>query len=99
MSGEEKHIHYFEQGTGWNLCCKQATYLLLKKEETFRLSFKEETALKFHMSICKFCKAFRKQSILMNRFINETVKKTSLQMGEKEKNNLKTLIDSNLRGI
>src|SRR4051812_303263 len=97
MNGEDNNIHYFEHGTGWNLCCKQATYLLLKKEEKPKLSFKEEVALAFHMAICKFCKAFKKQSALMNRFINETVTKTSLQMGEKEKRNLKVLIDSSLK--
>jgi hypothetical protein len=95
MSGEEKHTNYFAH-TGWNLCCKQATYLLLKKEELQKLSFKDEAALKFHLAICKFCRAFRKQSVQMNELIARAVAEGSARLGEKDKNNLKLLIDSNL---
>ena len=96
MSGEEKHNHYFSDGTGWNLCCKQATYLLLKKEELSKLSFKEETALKFHLSICKFCRAFKKQSALLNKLISETVLENKFKLSDPTKTNLKSLINSNL---
>jgi hypothetical protein len=96
MSSEEKHTHYFANSIGWNLCCKQATYLLLKKEELKKLSFKEETAMKFHMAICKFCRAFKKQSAIMNRMISETVLASETTMNEPEKNKLKLLINSNL---
>lgn len=95
MSGEDKHMHYFA-GTGWNLCCKQATYLVLKKEELTKLSFKEETALKFHLTICKFCRAFKKQSALMNQMIHETVLATKKQMNATDKAKLKLLISSKL---
>jgi len=96
MSGEDKHIHYFASAIGWNLCCKQATYLVLKKEELKKLSFKEETALKFHLAICKFCRAFRKQSALMNQAISETVLAYKTQLVPAEKDKLKLLINSNL---
>jgi hypothetical protein len=94
MSSDEKNIAYFSKSFGWNLCCKQATYLLLKKEEK-PLSFKEEYALKFHMSICKLCKAFKKQSEMMNEAINKNLQEMVL-MPQVEKDNLKALINSNL---
>ena len=96
MNSEEKHTHYFASTIGWNLCCKQATYLLLKKEELKKLSFKEEMAMKFHMAICKFCRAFKKQSAIINQMINETVLATKGNLNEAEKNKLKLLINSNL---
>jgi hypothetical protein len=95
MSGEEKHIHYFGS-TGWNLCCKQATYLLLKKEELAKLSFREEASLRFHLAICRFCRAFRKQSQAMNELISETVLATKSNLNELEKTKLKLLINSRL---
>jgi hypothetical protein len=95
MSAEDKNIAYFNKGTGWNLCCKQATYLLLKKEEQQQLSFKEETALKFHMSICKFCRAFKIQSVLMNDAIKQSLSQMVL-MPQAAKEKLKLLINSNL---
>ncbi|MGZ3863081.1 MAG: hypothetical protein ACXVPN_04695 [Bacteroidia bacterium] len=99
MSGEDKNIGYFARSTGWNLCCKQATYLLLKKEELSKLSFKEESALKFHMAICKFCRAFRKQSELMNELISKSVKISSFTLADADKNNLKSLINKGLNEI
>jgi|SRR5579872_448546 hypothetical protein len=96
MSGEETHIHYFASTIGWNLCCKQATYLLLKKEEAQKLSFKEESALKFHLAICRFCRAFKKQSALMNRFISQSVATNNSKLTENYKTNLKLLINNNL---
>lgn len=95
MSGEEKHTHYFAH-TGWNLCCKQATYLLLKKEESKKLGFREEFALKFHMMICRFCRAFRKQSLTMNEIIRETARAADKQMSRDQKLKLKLLINSKL---
>jgi hypothetical protein len=94
MTSEDKNIAYFSKSFGWNLCCKQATYLLLKKEEK-ALSSKEEYALKFHMSICKLCKAFKKQSEIMNEAINKNLNQMVL-MPQIEKENLKLLINSNL---
>ena len=95
MTSEEKNITYFSIGVGWNLCCKQATYLLLKKEEQQVLSRKEEYALKFHMRICKLCKAFKKQSEIMNETIKQNLQQMIL-MPQEEKNNLKVLINNNL---
>ena len=95
MSAEDKNIAYFDKGTGWNLCCKQATYLLLKKEEQQELSFKEETALKFHMSICKLCRAFKIQSAMMNDAIKQSLNQMVL-MPQADKDKLNVLINNNL---
>jgi hypothetical protein len=95
---EDTNISYFSTSLGWNLCCKQATYLLLKKEEQKKLSFKEEYALKFHMSICKLCKAFKIQSAIMNENIKQTLHQVVL-MPQPEKDKLKALINSNLNNI
>jgi hypothetical protein len=97
MTSEEKNIAYFSKSIGWNLCCRQATYLLLKKEEA-PLSFKEEYALKFHMRICKLCRAFKIQSEMMNEAINKNLNQLVL-MPQKEKDNLKVLINNNLDNI
>ncbi len=98
MMAEDKNIGYFSKSFSWNLCCKQATYLLLKKEEQQTLSFKEEYSLKFHMRICTLCRAFKIQSAI----INETIKKSLQQvvlMPQKEKDNLKALINNELNNI
>jgi hypothetical protein len=95
MSAEDKNIAYFSKGFSLNLCCKQATYLLLKKEELQKLSFKEETALKFHMSICKFCRAFKIQSAMMNDAIKQSLSEMIL-MPQTDKEKLKLLINNNL---
>jgi hypothetical protein len=99
VSTNEKHIHYFASSIGWNLCCKQATFLLLKKEESVKLTFKEESALKFHMAICRFCKLFKKQSAIMNKLIHESIASGTLRMADVDKNNLKSLINSGLNEI
>lgn len=98
MTSEEKNTTYFSKPFGWNLCCMQATYLLLKKEERQTLSFKEEYSLKFHMSICKLCKAFKKQSEIMNETIKQSLQQMVL-MPQVQKDNLKALINSNLDNI
>ncbi|MEO8762482.1 MAG: hypothetical protein ABI388_12775 [Bacteroidia bacterium] len=95
MSSEEKNTTYFSTSMGWTLCCKQATYLLLKKEEKQVLSRKEEFALKFHMSMCKLCRAFKIQSAIMNEAIKQNLQQLVL-MPQVEKENLKTLINSEL---
>ena len=94
MSAEDKNTAYFSKGFGWNLCCKQATYLLLKKEEEVNLSFKEETALKLHTSMCKLCKAFKIQSAMINDAIKQSLQHLVL-MPQVDKDKLKTLINSN----
>ena len=95
MIAEDKNTPYFSKIFSWNLCCKQATYLLLKKEEQEKLSFKEEYSLKFHMRICKLCRAFKIQSAIMNENIKQSLQQMVL-MPQAEKDNLKSLINSNL---
>ena len=98
MNREDKNISYFAKGFGWNLCCKQATYLLLKKEEEKKLTFKEETALKFHLRICKLCRAFKIQSVWMNEQIKQNLKDWVVMPSE-DKNKLKDLINNKLGGF
>ena len=43
------------------ISCKEATFLTAKKEEA-KLSFFERMKLKFHLSMCEYCKMFEKQS-------------------------------------
>jgi hypothetical protein len=99
MKPEEEHIHYFDKGFSLNLCCKQATYLTLKKEELKKLSFKEESALKFHLFICRFCRAFKKQSEAINQMIKKSTPGTDFALGEDYKANLKLLINNNLNKL
>ncbi len=90
------HITYFQKPTSWNLCCKQATYLTLKKEAMKKLSWKEELSLSFHMLICRFCRIFKKQSELMNNLLFPTEKTPQIPLQKEEKNNFKELIINNL---
>lgn len=41
--------------------CKEATYLVVKKEE-HNLSLGEWLKLKLHLMLCRFCRAFVRQS-------------------------------------
>ena len=44
--------------------CRKATFLVSKQEEQ-KLSFGERMRLSIHLSMCKFCKEFEKQSSLI----------------------------------
>jgi hypothetical protein len=43
------------------LSCKEATFLMAKKEEG-KLTFFERMKLSFHTSMCRFCRLFEKQT-------------------------------------
>lgn len=43
------------------ISCKESTFLTAKKEEG-KLSFAEKLKLMFHISMCKYCRRFEKQS-------------------------------------
>lgn len=63
--------------------CRQATQLVSKREEK-KLSSWEKIELAFHLFICKYCKAFAKNSELINRIISRPPK-AQLSDSEKEK--------------
>lgn len=44
-----------------NISCKQATFLISKKQET-KLSLKEQLQLTLHLCICRMCKLFKIQT-------------------------------------
>ena len=48
--------------------CKKATEMVEKKN-VVGLNFSENLKLKLHLSICKACKSYQKQSVLIDAFI------------------------------
>lgn len=50
--------------------CKKATEMVEKKS-VVGLSFSESLKLKLHLSICKACKTYQKQSELIDAFITD----------------------------
>jgi predicted metal-binding protein len=56
------------------LTCKHATELIERKQET-ELSFKSGLQLKFHLMMCKACKAYYAQSLLINKALKKYLKK------------------------
>ena len=47
------------------LTCKKATYLMSKQEEG-KLTPVEKIQLRLHLSVCRFCERFRKQTGLFS---------------------------------
>ncbi len=50
--------------------CKQITMLIVKEQEV-KLSLKEKFDMHLHLIICKFCKAFRIQTRLLDAHIHK----------------------------
>ena len=76
--------------------CKIATEMVEKKG-VVGLSFGESLKLKLHMSICKACKTYQKQSELIDTFITEKTKQEE-NAPLIENNELKSAIISKLNG-
>ena len=74
--------------------CKKATEMVEKKS-VVGLSFSENLKLKLHMSICKACKTYQKQSELIDTFIADKTKQEE-QAPLIENNELKSSIISKL---
>lgn len=66
--------------------CRKAT-ALMDKRTTVQLSLKEKLQLKFHLSICKGCRAYEKQSVILQQFLTQYTQKTSLEEIEQLINN------------
>jgi hypothetical protein len=59
-----------------NLSCKKATEMV-EQDKIISLSFVDKIKLKIHLSICKACKKYEKQSQLIDDFFNINKKKYS----------------------
>ncbi|MBL0309942.1 MAG: hypothetical protein IPP77_09770 [Bacteroidetes bacterium] len=67
------------------LNCEQATFLVTKREQK-KLSFKERFDLMLHLSMCKFCSLFAKQSAFIARQLKQKQPTASgLSEAEKER--------------
>lgn len=66
------------------ISCKESTFLTAKKEEG-KLSFAEKLKLMFHISMCKYCKRFEKQSSEIRKEIRHIHAEASLPDLTREK--------------
>lgn len=74
-----------------NLSCKKATEMV-EQDKIVSLSFVDKMKLKIHLSICKACKNYEKQSQLIDDFFSKN-NKTSIEDAPIEENpKLKTII-------
>ena len=73
------------------LSCKEATYLVSKKEES-KLTWLENVKLRSHLSICSLCKKFEQQTGFIILNIKHTYENRVLSNEVKEK--IKSLLKS-----
>jgi predicted anti-sigma-YlaC factor YlaD len=66
-----------------NISCKQATYLVSKKEEN-KLTWLEKIKLRGHMSICSICRYFEEQTAFIGRMTKHTHTEAHLPENRKE---------------
>lgn len=57
--------------------CQEATQMVIKKEEE-KLKFTEMVKLKMHLLMCGACKAFEKQTELINKILKNHQFKTKM---------------------
>ncbi|MFA9391335.1 MAG: hypothetical protein ACERKD_16120 [Prolixibacteraceae bacterium] len=60
------------------LSCLKATELIEKKFH-FKLSFTERMQLKIHKSMCKACTTYEKQSVVLEKSIQQHLQKENLE--------------------
>ncbi|MBW6481945.1 MAG: hypothetical protein K0B10_02680 [Vicingaceae bacterium] len=53
------------------LSCKKATEMV-EQEKIESLSFVDKVKLKLHLSVCKACQNYKKQSLLIDEFFSKT---------------------------
>jgi hypothetical protein len=58
--------------------CRKATFLIEKKQLTV-LTLREKVELRIHLTGCSFCRLFQKQSIGINRMVQELFNSTAHQ--------------------
>lgn len=66
--------------------CRKAT-ALMDKRSAMELSLKEKLQLKFHLSICKGCRAYEKQSVILQQILTRYTQKNALEEVQQLTNN------------
>lgn len=64
------------------LSCQKASFLIAKREEG-KLEWKEHLQLDLHLSMCKFCKLFERQSAFISRQIKNFTSASELTLEDK----------------
>lgn len=78
--------------------CKEATFLIEKKQ-ICKITFKEQFKLRFHLIGCSICRIFLKQSVTINRMVNNFLhgnEHSDLTLDDHFKQNLQERIDQYL---
>jgi hypothetical protein len=79
------------------ISCKKATELI-DKETVTKLSLKERTQLQLHKAICSGCRAYEKQSILLDELLKQyLLVSKELVIPQKVNNTLKEQIIRKLK--
>lgn len=74
--------------------CKKATEMV-EKQHAFGLSIAEKLTLKLHVTICKACRGYQKQSNLIDAFLGR--QENNKNMNSIENNELKASIIAHLK--
>lgn len=73
------------------LSCKKATELI-EKSEISPLSGTEKIQLKLHTSMCKACKSYKKQSVIIDKalsnWLDKEEKNENISLSKKSKSNI-----------
>ncbi len=64
--------------------CKQATYLIVKREER-SLTLKERYELLVHLIVCVFCRRFLDQTRIISKAARRLTAKSALSTEEKQR--------------
>ncbi len=71
--------------------CKEATYLISKKEEG-RLGLFQKLKLGMHMSMCRFCRGFERQTRLLTGRLNK-LQQQPKELSEEKKKEISELLN------
>lgn len=77
------------------LSCKKASELI-DKQSVIKLSIKEKVMLHMHTSMCDGCKAYQKQSKLLDEFLQNHIQGNEANVPQIKNNELKQQIISKL---
>lgn len=69
------------------ISCKKSTELVIQKEEG-RLSANQRFQLFSHMAICRFCRLFAMQNLIINRAVHKNANHEDLHLTNDEKDEL-----------
>jgi hypothetical protein len=77
------------------LSCKKASELI-DKQSVIKLSIKEKVLLHMHTSMCNGCKAYQKQSKLLDEFLQTHIHRNEANVPQIKNNEFKQQIISKL---